>query len=35
VRGTVRNPVVRVEPVSLLTEEAVRFFLNRALLPTP
>jgi translocation and assembly module TamB len=33
VTGTVRNPVIRVEPVPLLTEEAVRFFLNRANLP--
>jgi hypothetical protein len=29
----VRNPVVRAEPISILTEEAVRFFLNRTLLP--
>lgn len=35
VTGTVRNPVVRVEPVSLLTEEAVRFFLNRSNVPVP
>ena len=30
VGGTVRNPVVRVEPLSLLTDEAARFFLFRA-----
>jgi translocation and assembly module TamB len=33
VTGTVRNPVIRVEPIRLLTEEAARFFLNRALPP--
>jgi hypothetical protein len=30
VTGTVRHPVVQVEPLRLLTEEAVRFFINRA-----
>jgi translocation and assembly module TamB len=34
VTGTVRNPVIRVEVLPLLTEEAARFFLNRATLPT-
>ena len=29
VTGTVRSPVVRLEPILLLTEEAVRFFLGR------
>jgi hypothetical protein len=33
--GTYRNPVVRVEPVRLLTEEAVRFFLISAVVPAP
>jgi hypothetical protein len=32
VNGTVRQPVVRVQPVRLLSETAVRYFLNRALL---
>jgi translocation and assembly module TamB len=35
VTGTVRSPSVQVEPMSLLTEEAVRFFVNRANLPIP
>jgi hypothetical protein len=35
VTGSVRNPVVQVEPLALLTEEAVRYFLLRALVPTP
>jgi hypothetical protein len=35
VTGSVRNPVVQVEPVRLLTEEAVRYFLSRALFPGP
>jgi hypothetical protein len=35
VTGTVRNPVVQVQPLRLLTEEAVRFFLTRALIPNP
>jgi translocation and assembly module TamB len=33
VSGTLANPSVRVEPTALLSEEAVRFFLNRAGLP--
>jgi translocation and assembly module TamB len=33
VTGTVRSPTVRIEPVSILTEEAVRFFLGRMALP--
>jgi hypothetical protein len=33
VTGTVRSPIVTVGPISFLTEEAVRFFLNR--LPVP
>jgi hypothetical protein len=35
VTGSVRNPVVQVEPIALLTEEAVRYFLLRALVSTP
>ncbi len=35
VGGTVRSPVITVEPVSLLSEEAVRFFINRSPLPLP
>src|SRR5262249_50429730 len=35
VTGTVRSPVVQAQPVRLLTEEAVRFFLTRAVLPVP
>jgi uncharacterized protein involved in outer membrane biogenesis len=35
VTGTVRNPVIRVRPLQMLSEEAVRFFLNRANLPIP
>jgi translocation and assembly module TamB len=35
VTGTVRNPVVRIEPLALLTQEALQFFVNRALLPLP
>jgi hypothetical protein len=35
VTGTLRSPVIRIEPVQLLTEEAVRFFLNRANVPVP
>src|SRR5262249_10294318 len=30
VGGTVRNPRVQVEPIRLLSEQAVRFFLTRA-----
>jgi hypothetical protein len=35
VTGTIRSPVVQVEPLSLLTQEAVRYFLSRAILPNP
>jgi translocation and assembly module TamB len=35
VTGTIRNPSVQVEPVSLLSEETVRFFINRTPLPVP
>jgi hypothetical protein len=35
VTGTIRSPSVQVEPVSLLSEEAVRFFINRTTLPVP
>jgi hypothetical protein len=35
VGGTVRSPSVRIEPILLLTEEAVRFFLTRAAVPLP
>jgi hypothetical protein len=34
VTGTTKTPVVVVEPLRLLSEEAVRFFLSRTLLPT-
>src|SRR5262249_1401316 len=30
VTGTYRSPTIQVEPVPLLTEEALRFFVNRA-----
>ncbi|HLJ93696.1 MAG TPA: AsmA-like C-terminal region-containing protein [Gemmataceae bacterium] len=35
VTGTVRNPVVTVEPLSLLTSEVLRFFVNQANVPLP
>jgi hypothetical protein len=35
VTGTLRSPVILVEPVRLLTEETVRYFLTRALFPSP
>jgi translocation and assembly module TamB len=35
VAGTLRSPSVQVEPVSLLSEEAIRFFVNRTTLPVP
>jgi hypothetical protein len=35
VTGTVRNPVIRVEPLPLLTQEAFTFFINRAGVPLP
>jgi translocation and assembly module TamB len=35
VTGTVRSPVITVEALSLLTEEALRFFVNRSNLPVP
>jgi hypothetical protein len=35
VTGTLRHPVIQVEPLSMLTEEAVRFFLNRYNVPIP
>jgi hypothetical protein len=35
VTGTLRNPIVQVEPVRLLTEEAVRYFLTRSIVPRP
>ncbi len=35
VTGTVRNPVIRVQPLRMLTEEAFRFFLNQSNLPVP
>src|SRR5207302_9678248 len=35
VTGTVRSPTVRIEPLSLLTEEAARFFLLRSGGPVP
>jgi translocation and assembly module TamB len=33
VSGTVRNPVITVEPLRLLSEEAVRYFLLRTISP--
>src|SRR5207248_2832381 len=35
VTGTIQSPVVRARPLPMLSEEAVRFFLNRANLPIP
>jgi hypothetical protein len=35
VTGTVRSPVVQVQPVALLSDEVVRFFINRSSLPIP
>jgi large exoprotein involved in heme utilization and adhesion len=35
VTGTVHNPVLRLRPLPRLTDEAVRFFLNRSNLPIP
>jgi translocation and assembly module TamB len=35
VTGTYRNPSIQIEPLSLLTQEAVYFFLNQAGVPLP
>jgi uncharacterized protein involved in outer membrane biogenesis len=35
VSGTTHNPVIRLRPLPLLTDEVVRFFLNRSNLPVP
>jgi hypothetical protein len=35
VTGTVHNPVLRLRPLPLMTDEAVRFFLGRSNLPIP
>jgi hypothetical protein len=35
ISGTFRNPVAQVRPLQLLSDEAVRFFLSRALGTTP
>jgi hypothetical protein len=35
VTGTIRSPVITIEPLSLLTQEAFLFFLNRSNLPLP
>jgi hypothetical protein len=35
VTGTVRSPTVRLDPVRLLTDEAVRFFLYNVVFPVP
>ena len=35
VTGTVRNPNVRLEPVQILAEETVRFFLLQGSVPLP
>jgi translocation and assembly module TamB len=33
VTGTIRNPTIQVEPVSLLSDTAVRYFINQSSLP--
>lgn len=35
VTGTTHSPVIRLRPLPLLTDEVVRFFLNRSNLPVP
>jgi translocation and assembly module TamB len=35
VTGTLRSPVISIEPLSLLTEEAFRYFLNQSAVPLP
>lgn len=35
VTGTIRNPTIQVEPLTLASEEIIRFFLNRTGLPIP
>jgi hypothetical protein len=35
VSGTIRNPSIQVEPVSLLSDTAVRYFINQSSLPIP
>jgi hypothetical protein len=35
ITGTPRTPSIQVAPLRLLSEEAVRFFLTRALIPAP
>ncbi len=35
VTGTTHSPVIRLRPLPLLTDEVVRFFLNRSNLPIP
>jgi translocation and assembly module TamB len=35
VTGTIRTPIITIEPMSLLTEEALRFFVNRSNVPLP
>jgi translocation and assembly module TamB len=35
VTGTTRSPTITIEPLSLLTEEALLYFLNRANVPLP
>jgi hypothetical protein len=35
VTGTLHSPVITIEPISLLTQEAVLFFLNRSNVPLP
>jgi hypothetical protein len=35
VTGTLHSPIITVEPLSLLTGEALRFFVNRSTLPLP
>ena len=35
VGGTVRSPSIQIQPLLLLTEEAVRFFLTRVAIPLP
>src|SRR5207248_4801162 len=35
VTGTYRSPTIQIEPISLLADEAVRYFVNQAALPLP
>ncbi len=35
ITGTTQSPVVRIDPIALLTEEAIRVFLTRYVVPLP